>query len=393
MTLRYLAFFITLFMVSTLTFGQSENPKVPGTIIKHSNPESKIYLGSPSIVILPSGNYIATHDYFGSGTNGEVNKTAVYRSKDKGKTWKFVIELKDSYWSNLFVNNGALYLMGTSREYGNLVIRKSEDDGKTWSAPSDGSNGLLRDDFQYHTAPMPVVFKEGRVYRAVEVRSPAYGWGINFEALVVSAPVDANLLESKNWTVSNRIHFDQNWQGGAWLEGNIVETPDGDLVNILRVDNKEYGGKAAWLPYDVKKNQLYFSPEKGFINFPGGSKKFTIRYDPKSKRYWTLSNFIKDFGYFPGSTRNCLALSSSPDLLNWTVHEEVLYNPDVHKHGFQYADWQMDGTDIITIVRTAYDDDFGGAHNNHDANFMTFHRIVDFRNRIDKNIATFHNDK
>lgn len=383
---------IVFFLISTAVIGQDTIEKVPGVVVDHSNPETDIYLGSPSIVILPNGQYLATHDYFGPGVKGEANKTAVFRSRDKGKTWKKLSVLTDSYWSNLFYHKDAVYLMGTSKEYGNLVIRKSDDNGKTWSTPSDKKNGLLRDDFEYHTAPMPVAISDGRIFRAMEVRSPAYGWGINFEALVVSAPINADLLDADSWTVSNRIHFNQDWLGSAWLEGNVVETPEGKLVNIMRVDNKDFGGNAAILSYDKETDQLDFDPTKGFMKFPGGSKKFTIRYDEKSKRYWTLSNHVRDFGYNAASTRNFLALSSSPDLYNWTVHEEILYHPDVAKHGFQYADWQFDGKDIIALVRTAFDDAFGGAHNNHDANYMTFHRILDFRNKSVKNLATYQND-
>ena len=383
---------LLILLFSAMVTSQEKLEKVPGVVVSYSKAESGYYLGSPSIVILPNNDYLATHDYFGPGIKDEIHKTAVYRSKDKGKSWKKVIILEHSYWSNLFYHKNAVYLMGTSKEYGNLVIRKSDDNGKTWSTPSDKKNGLLRDDFEYHTAPMPIVIHDGRIFRAMEVRSPAYGWGINFEALVVSVPVDADLLDAENWTVSNRIHFNQDWLGSAWLEGNIVKTPENKLVNIMRVDNKECAGNAAVLFYDEKTENLSFDPENGFIHFPGGNKKFTIRYDPKSKRYWTLSNQVRDFGYNPGSTRNCLTLSSSPDLFNWTVHEEILYHPDVAKHGFQYADWQFDGKDIIALVRTAFDDNFGGAHNNHDANYMTFHRIENFSNTLSKSLATYTND-
>ena len=56
-------------------------------------------------------------------------------------------------------------------------------------------------------------------------------------------------------------------------------------------------------------------------------------------------------------------------------------NRDVAKHGFQYVDWLFDGPDIIAACRTAYDDGQGGAHNAHDANYLTFHRISSFRAR------------
>jgi hypothetical protein len=81
----------------------------------------------------------------------------------------------------------------------------------------------------------------------------------------------------------------------------------------------------------------------------------------------------------PGSIRNTLALTSSPDLLNWEVRAILLRHPDVAKHGFQYVDWLFDGEDIIAACRTAFDDGQGGAHNAHDANFLTFHRFENFR--------------
>lgn len=43
--------------------------------------------------------------------------------------------------------------------------------------------------------------------------------------------------------------------------------------------------------------------------------------------------------------------------------------------GFQYVDWQFDGEDLIYVVRVAYD----GAHNFHDANRLTFHKLGGFR--------------
>jgi len=51
----------------------------------------------------------------------------------------------------------------------------------------------------------------------------------------------------------------------------------------------------------------------------------------------------------------------------------------VKNHGFQYPDWRFDGEDMVAVCRTAYEDGLGGAHNNHDANFLTFHRVPRFR--------------
>ncbi len=370
----------------------STQPKVPGVVINHSPAHTGVYLGGPSVVILGDGTYLSTHTEF--GPNSQMNskpKTLIYHSLDKGQTWTEISVLEGNCWSGLFVHNYEIYLMGVSKKYGDLIIRKSTDNGYSWTEPADSQSGLLRNDFEYHSAPVPVVRHQGRLYRAVEVRNPGYGWGTNFETLIVSAAVDSDLLSADSWQTSNRLHFDQRWLGSAWLEGNIVVTPDSQLVNMLRLHYLEHGGKAALVRYDIEKNIISFDEKSDIINFPGGAKKFTVRYDPRSKRYWTLSNHIRDFGHNPERTRNCLALSSSPDLLNWTVHEEILYHPDVHKHGFQYADWQFDEHDIVAVIRTAFDDEYEGADNQHNSNYIIFNRIVKFRSKLDLAIASYCN--
>ena len=96
-----------------------------------------------------------------------------------------------------------------------------------------------------------------------------------------------------------------------------------------------------------------------------------------------MTNYIRerDRGGNPERTRNTLALISSPDQKMWTVKSIILYNPDVEKTGFQYVDWLFEGDNLIAVSRTAYDDGVGGAHNCHDANYFTFHRIENFGER------------
>ena len=125
-----------------------------------------------------------------------------------------------------------------------------------------------------------------------------------------------------------------------------------------------------------------FDPDTGFIDLPGGMKKFTIRYDGVTNKYWALSNYVPDefAGGNPERTRNTLALISSNDLREWEVNRIVLQHPNVEKVGFQYADWQFDGDDIISLIRTAYPNEQGvHADNQHNANYIMFKRVSDFR--------------
>ncbi len=363
--------------VSSLTAAQ-----VPGVVIDHRPAKSKHFIGSPSLAILADGTYVASHDSFGSGTTRD--HTALFVSTNRGGVWQPLAEVSGQYWSSLFVYRGALYLMGTSREYGFVVIRRSTDGGRTWTKAHDGNSGVLLNNGRYHTAPVPVITHNGRIWRAMEDAMGGGGWGKEFRAFVISAPEASDLLQATNWTSSSRMGFDTNYLGGhfgGWLEGNAVVAPDGKIVDVLRVDHRGLPEKAAILEVSDDGQRSTFNPTNDFIDFPGGCKKFTIRYDETSHRYWTLANVVPPMhaGRNTERARNTLALTSSPDLRHWTTRCVVLYHPDPDRHAFQYADWQFGGDDLAVVCRTAFDDADGGAAIQHDANYLTFHRVKNFR--------------
>ncbi len=350
----------------------ADHSQVPGVVIDHSPASTGTYLGSPSIAVLPDGSYVVSHDFYGPATNED--HTAIFRSKDAGKTWEKLADFYGQYWSTIFLHKGTLYIIGTSIHNGHIVIRRSTDGGLTWTTPKDRNTGLLAAQGQFHCAPVPVVVHNQRIWRAMEDRYPLEGPASNLRTFVMSAPVDADLLKAESWTMSNRLEFDQAWPGKAWLEGNIVVTPENKLVNILRVEYQDEE-KAAVVHVSEDGKTVSFDPQKDFIHFYGGTNKFTIRYDPVTKRYWSLVNKQKD----PQAYRNILTLVSSADVRTWRVESVILRHPDSEKHAFQYIDWLFEGDDIIAVSRTAYDDGLGGARRAHDANYLTFHRIANFR--------------
>jgi hypothetical protein len=335
------------------------------------------YISSPSIVILLNGDYVSSHDLFGPKSNESMSgETDVFRSRDRGLTWAKIAEMHDQFWPNLFVLHRKLYLMGSSHEYGRGVIRQSLDGGSTWTSLSFLTSGS-----GYHTAPVPIVRKSGRIWRAMEFH-PTGSWG-HFEAFVLSAPENSNLLDSKNWSMTERLPFPQDETvGDTWLEGNAVIGPDGSILDILRVDDIE---KAAIVKVDGLRLEF-----EGLVDFPGGSKKFTIRYDKKTREYWTLSNpALEQYPLSatdPARVRNTLALMSSKDLYHWKIVRIILSHADPAMYGFQYVDWQFDGLDIIAVVRTAFADSAGDAHRYHDANFLTFSRVKNFRSTPEKGL-------
>ncbi len=362
-----------------------DTSQVPGTVIAHYPKSEGKYVGSPGIAIVGPGIYLAKHDEFGPKSSEYSSAiTQLYRSDDAGRSWRNTHTMDGLFWASIFTIKDSVYLLGTDKHHGNVVIFRSRDAGRTWTKPTDAGHGVLRTG-ENHTAPVPVVIHDGRIWRAIEDAGNGDQWGIRYGAMMMSAPADADLLMASSWTFSNYIARDPTWLGGkfnAWLEGNAVVTPDGKVVNILRVDYNPEGGIAAIARVSNDGRKITFDPEDDLIEFPGGATKFTIRRDPQSQLYWTLSNYTPEFhrGTRAASTRNTLALASSKDLREWTVRSVVLYHPDEKNHAFQYVDWLFEGDDIICTSRTAWDDGLGGAHRFHDANFLTFHRIKNFRN-------------
>lgn len=366
--------------------------------LRWQDPATKTYLGSPSLVRLPDGALLATHDYFGPGCprnhENEEHLTSVYRSGDDGRSWSNVTHVANAFWSTLFVHQGAAWLLGCSQQYGSVVIRRSDDGGRTWTHPKDERTGLLfrggfyHDAPNYHCGPMPILFKDGRLYRAIEDLDPCW-WGRGFKSAVISAPVDADLLDAASWTMSNKLAFDPAWipagwgalVNAGWLEGNVVETPAGEIWNILRVHSEPLANKAAIVRVEDGGRRVSFDPATGFIDFPGGMTKFTIRRDPVTGLYLSLVN-PNDNPALGWDQRNRLVLSTSRDLRHWEVRRTLIADDsglgekDSRRLvGFQYVDWQFDGDDLLCLVRVAYD----GAPNYHDSNRIAFHRVENFR--------------
>lgn len=381
----------------------SESAQPPGVVIDRTPLPQTQYVGSPSLVILPDGSYVASHDFFGKA-GPHLRETHVFGSRDRGETWTRLAVLPQATWGTLFVQGGALYHMAIADEPGDVIIRRSNDGGRTWTTPQDGATGRLYAG-KFHSAPVPVIEHDGRVWRAVEEVVNDLKWPRHFAALMLSAPAGADLLDARNWTRSNGVTFTETWLPGrrpGWLEGNAVVTPEGGVVDFLRVNTElgpdaayELAGPAAGIPRfevaaraDVSRDgrTLSFDPARGFVHFPGGLSKFTVRYDPVSRRYWSLVNKVtrphdaREVETEPVAQRNVVILTSSPDLRHWNEHRTLLEwrrgELLVRKvnYGFQYLDWQFDGEDLVAVARTAWN-----ADNFHNANFMTFHRVKNFR--------------
>jgi len=378
-------FFVGVIVCSFVLMAPAFAGEVPGVVIAYVPASSGVYVGSPGLAVCPDGMYVAKYDDFGQASSEWTQAiTRVLRSSDRGVSWDPVATVEGMFWATLFAHRSVLYLIGTDRHDGAVIIRRSGDGGKTWTRPKDAQSGLLLDRGHYHCAPVPMLVHQGRLWRAMEDVTGDRPGAFHFRAFMMSAPVDANLLDADAWTSSDGVNGRPDWLGGqfdGWLEGNAVATPKGEVVNVLRVEFRPEGGKAAIVRISEDGKRATFDPETDFIDFPGGCKKFTIRHDPVSNLYWTLANPVlpKHRSTNPGRVRNALALMCSADLRHWTMRCIVLYHPDAARHGFQYVDWLFEGEDMIVVSRTAFVTGADAPPRQHDANYLTFHRLRRFR--------------
>lgn len=371
--------------LTDVSLTENADKEVPGTVIAYLSKNddtfdySGQYLCSPSIARLSDGTLYASHDIYENGI-GNQNLTKIYRSVDDGESWNFVCDLYPCCWGKLFVVNDILYMVGTSTECGDLLVGRTLD-GENWSKPTMVLKGGNRLTGGVHKAPNPVLITDGKIYIPIEYGSWIIG---GHRAGFVTADANADLLNADNYTVSNFIKYTKNFDGAVqggdnpdWLEGNIVQKRDGELVNFMRyntVGSNEPYGKAVMHNIDNENNTISVGKPVKFI---GNMTKFDIIYDAATDKYLSLVNKVTNGN---PNQRNVLTLVSSSDLESWCDNGDILNYEDNgwaerdDKAAFQYVDFIIVGKDIYFVSRTA----LNGADSYHNSNYITFHKIPDY---------------
>ena len=367
----------------------------PGVVIDVSPDFDHIHIGSPSIEIMPDGTYVASHDFFGDSPETD-RSTFIFESRDRGASWKKIGRIPRQQGAYLFYAQGALWSFGWTPGKGydfankdtqcKITLVKSADGGHTWTSAKDSKSGVLiggAPELSVFCDPAPVLIHNGRVWKEVEKlgsfdpNSKPRNWLTQYSPIVASAPIDSNLLDANSWTFSPPLAWKTLPNLGGWAEGNVLFTPEGKMIVQMRVDDDLYDGKGARIHVSDDGKTTSFDPNSDFVDMPGGTKKFVIKYDETTQKYWSFVNWIHpDDADAPNKerVRNTLALVCSSDLRTWEIRC-VIYRRLDRAKGFQYVDWRIDGDDAVCVCRLAWD----GAPNSHDANHLTFFRVERFR--------------
>ncbi len=328
----------------------------------------------------------------------ESDCTHIFRSRDGGAAWEQVGTVDKYQCGSLFAYEGKLYLLGryvgpAKNSIGICSAELRSEGALTWSEISTVYCDFIEK--TAHCSTTPVLFANGRVYKAFEDGNI---WGSEGsesgtrKAFVISCSLSADLLDGSNWVCSNYVTVTADWYksvtgatvtapiGVPALEGNVVQAPDGQIYNILRFNCEPAKGKAVMLKVSADGSTISIPEENSIVNFPGGENKFSIYYDASTGYYMSLVN--NNTAPYWDMQRNVLSLSVSKDLINWEIVETVLvdrtmlnFDVSMATHAFQYVDWCLDGEDIVFTVRENMGDS-GFYHNGYE---LTFYRLSDYK--------------
>ena len=390
---------------------REKGPKVIASekIIASSPDPKGVYLYTPAITEGLNGRFIAAIDYGGPGTGildgpksdlGDYkagNQVRVMLSDNKGRTWRDSGARLPMMHEILFKAGDRLYMIGHS---GRLLITCSEDNGATWSDPA-----VLRADGRWHQSCGAVDIHDGKVTLVYEKWIyEGHKWpGVG--PVLMQASVDSDLCDPSSWKFSEMYNPDpdmaayaamgipavpgENTESAGILETNVVRVYDEgkpfydpqdrsvvllmrtaagyrDMGVMLKGVEREDGSLAIErLRHNGK--EIYFMP------IPGGRLKFHVCYDPESRLYWMVHSQITGVMH----ERRRLALSWSPDLLNWTLAGLIAVGPadNASRH---YATCMISGDNMYVVSRSG---DLS-SKDAHDANLTTFHVIKNFRKYV-----------
>lgn len=360
------------------------------------NPDS-YFVHDPGFIVMPDGAYLAFSPCWKRGPvtlEGRRRRVqdflSITRSEDKGVTWKEISRMSLAEATPI-LHEGVLYMFTQPQQHQSVYITCSRDGGYSWAEPVKVLDNPL------WNCQQSMARRGNLLYWVMDNR---------FEKLAaVCCNLDIGLMRKDAWRVSEymqmppipkeliRQDYDSSdvrtsWNKLGLLESNVIDI--GGKLNVLsRMVLCDYAMAnlciVSQIEDDGKELALSFSH---FYPIPGGQCKFNIIKDDCSGLYWMASNLqtnsfdllgykpqlLKtDFHSGPGNERRFLTLWYSLDAFNWMPVGIVAYSK-VITQSFMYPSMDIDGDDLLILSRSSIH-----AHNQHDADQSTLHRVKNFR--------------
>jgi hypothetical protein len=339
---------------------------LPDLITAATSPTpATVYLGSPDIIKLASGDLLLSYDEFGPGahTDGvDLDRSHIRKSTDGGATWADVVTTDGMFFPSFLRGVDGLYRIGVSRRRGAAVISQSVDNGATWGTPV-----VIDNTYNYSQAPQPSIVRDGILYFSyVTDSNGSFPWdGI----VIMSCPVD-ELMTSASWTVGAIYAKPASVYGVN--EPCLFLDESGDLKVWVRVDSTNQ--KCEILDLDVGVDLTLTLSQRR--SFDGGNVKFQVIKDDVSGDYFCARNSLPISDGI--DRRTLLALDRSSNLGYWRRVAILAKDAeaDYADAGHQYPTILIDGDDILCLIRTGVK---GIADDYHNSDRIEFCRIQDFR--------------
>ncbi len=390
-------------------------------------------LVSPSLLRLDGGRLVATYTEVSKRDAEGRDEQVMLTSDDGGQRWDERARLA-AVQGRVFASGDDLYYLATGP---GLPISKSEDRGETWSEPVD----LTDRDKTWQQTAANVWYANGNVYVAMDLRMRKIdAWGAGEKApVLLRARVGDELTDPASWTFSESMAFadlipgyrenepgidffgipfyrqeyperarivpGRSFSPMGWAEGNVVQILDPDdywfdesgrtfhiflraltgMANyaaVVKVIEQADGSMTTELERAPSGKKLLFLP------FPGGQMRFHVLYDEPPKLYWLLSNqttdsmkradrLPEDRHDLAYGERHRLVLHFSKNMVDWCFAGVVAIGESA-KASRHYAAMDFDEDDLVILSRSGDED----AHDAHDGNLITFHRVANFRELV-----------
>jgi hypothetical protein len=361
-------------------------------VVSRSPDPANIWLGSPSLTVLPSGRLVATYQTFCRSKDANEHLTYVCISDDHGQTWQKTAEELKIIWATVFVIGERLWLIGVHHYNRDIVITFCDDGGYAWTPISTLFEGF------YSGAPTPVVRRGNTIYHAFET---CVGIRTEWKSLVVAGDLSKDLARPEAWRMSNHVPFPgvpsvltqsrypELTDDDSWLEGNVVLIDNKLRVHLRSIiDGHTTAGIMPVCSLDDDGQTMDYRFDV-FYPVPGAQGKFFIVHDKAGGLFWTAVNLPADvwqdprplvdagFKPAPGDERRVLVLQFSVNALNWFPAGYIAIAPSMLE-SFSYPSLLIDGNDLLVLARSG----IGDNENQHDTNLITFHRVRNFRSLV-----------